>query len=45
MSYHHRRGTGIWTGSLYIGQFASPIVLGVAAASAVGRPQRTVAAD
>ncbi|MCM3484634.1 MFS transporter [Kocuria rosea] len=32
------RGTGIWTGSLYIGQFVSPIVLGVAAAALGGLP-------
>lgn len=25
------RGTGVWTGSLYVGQFASPILLGIAA--------------
>lgn len=29
------RGTGIWTGVLYIGEFTSPIVLGIAA-SAIG---------
>lgn len=29
------RGTGIWTGVLYIGEFVSPIVLGIAA-SAIG---------
>lgn len=32
------RGAGIWTGSLYIGQFASPIILGVVAAALGGLP-------
>jgi MFS family permease len=32
------RGTGIWTGSLYIGQFVSPIALGIAAAALGGLP-------
>ena len=27
------RGTGIWTGTLFIGQFLTPIVLGAAAAA------------
>jgi MFS family permease len=32
LSFEQRgRGTGIWTGSLYIGQFISPIVLGIVA--------------
>jgi MFS family permease len=32
------RGTGIWTGSLYIGQFVSPILLGIAASALGGLP-------
>ncbi|WP_115162740.1 MFS transporter [Kocuria rosea] len=32
------RGTGIWTGSLYIGQFVSPIVLGITATTLGGLP-------
>lgn len=32
------RGTGIWTGSLYIGQFVSPILLGIGAAALGGLP-------
>jgi MFS family permease len=32
------RGTGIWTGSLYIGQFVSPIIIGVTAAVFGGLP-------
>ena len=32
------RGTGIWTGSLYIGQFVSPIVLGITAGVVNGLP-------
>lgn len=32
------RGTGVWTGSLYIGQFVSPIVLGIAAGALNGLP-------
>lgn len=32
------RGTGVWTASLYIGQFVSPIVLGIAAGAFNGLP-------
>lgn len=32
------RGAGIWTGSLYIGQFVSPIILGITAAVFGGLP-------
>jgi len=32
------RGTGIWTGSLYIGQFVSPILLGIGATALGGLP-------
>jgi MFS family permease len=32
------RGAGIWTGSLYIGQFVSPIIIGVTAAVFGGLP-------
>ncbi len=32
------RGTGIWTGSLYIGQFVSPIIIGLTAAALGGLP-------
>ena len=30
------RGTGIWTGTLFIGQFLTPIVLGVASGALGG---------
>jgi MFS family permease len=34
LDFHQRgRGTGIWTGTLFIGQFMTPIVLGAAAAA------------
>ena len=32
------RGTGIWTGSLFIGQFVSPVLVGIAAATLGGLP-------
>ncbi|MCY1674945.1 MFS transporter [Pseudarthrobacter sp. SL88] len=32
------RGTGVWTGSLYIGQFVSPVALGIAAGAVNGLP-------